>query len=472
MAQGAQGIPAQQSLLRQLCAQLGSELGGVLPGEYDGSPSSASACPHVKACLDHLPTLNTILGIVPPSVTVQYSSQAQVRQGAASPSAARARSRRADVCRAAATAACCPVARRAQPAVGSHRVLVGEAVAHLVSARSAQVDARLAASQLVPRVLHLAVAHPLCSALQARALALLRDGVSSGEDALLVPLAKQPGWGLGLPLPPPESATAGIPGRGKGCAEGDQGGAEQQQQGQQGGSAPPAGGQENGHGAGEQELCPPLPALLASRGESRWVVVGLGPGLDSRLSHEALAFPLNRRALVPSFCCHAAQAALGVVGGLRSPLVGFAIQACRLLRDAAEASERPDEPDSDDEDEEDEEDEEGKAGGAAAARRARGKCNAALKAALDADAAWREFAAKADGGAAGGDPPGGPAAAGASGGALARLCAEQEGDLGGPRAQRTGNLDGGDHLAELAGGGLITGSEILALLQGMSMGSR
>lgn len=48
---------------------------------------------------------------------------------------------------------------------------------------------------------------------------------------------------------------------------------------------------------------------------------------------------------------------------------------------------------------------------------------------------------------------------------LEQLCSEQEGDLGGPRAVRM-SMDDSD-LADLAGGGLMSGHEILQLLQGM-----
>ncbi len=53
------------------------------------------------------------------------------------------------------------------------------------------------------------------------------------------------------------------------------------------------------------------------------------------------------------------------------------------------------------------------------------------------------------------------------GGVLAQLLKEQEGDLGGPRAARV-PMEDSSELAELAGGGLISSSEILALLHNMS----
>ncbi len=85
-----------------------------------------------------------------------------------------------------------------QPAVGSHRVLASEAVAHLVMAQSPLVDTLVAAAQLVPRVVHLALRHPLCSVLHVRVAALIRAGVTSPADDLLGPLVRVPGWGLGL----------------------------------------------------------------------------------------------------------------------------------------------------------------------------------------------------------------------------------------------------------------------------------
>lgn len=53
---------------------------------------------------------------------------------------------------------------------------------------------------------------------------------------------------------------------------------------------------------------------------------------------------------------------------------------------------------------------------------------------------------------------------------MEQLCAEQEGDLGGPRAVRM-SMDDSD-LADLAGGGLMSGHEILQLLQGMGESPR
>lgn len=52
-------------------------------------------------------------------------------------------------------------------------------------------------------------------------------------------------------------------------------------------------------------------------------------------------------------------------------------------------------------------------------------------------------------------------------GVLTTLCQEQEGDLGGPRPVRLAVEESGSAMAEMAGGGLISGHEILALLQGM-----
>lgn len=55
-----------------------------------------------------------------------------------------------------------------QLTVGTHRVWASEAVALLVEAGNAVVDGCVAAAKLIPRVLHLAVYRPLCSALHYR----------------------------------------------------------------------------------------------------------------------------------------------------------------------------------------------------------------------------------------------------------------------------------------------------------------
>jgi hypothetical protein len=75
------------------------------------------------------------------------------------------------------------------------------------------------------------------------------------------------------------------------------------------------------------------------------------------------------------------------------------------------------------------------------------KPNEAVVKALMVDAAWSEFSA--------------------DGGPMHALFDEQGGDLCGPRPCRP-VVEEGQDLAELAGGGLMSGREILALLQGMS----
>ncbi len=77
VAQGAPAIPTIHSLLRELCFELDGELGALPPDEtYGGSSSGGTgACPHVKACLEHLHVLESVLLIEPPPVAVQYDSQ-------------------------------------------------------------------------------------------------------------------------------------------------------------------------------------------------------------------------------------------------------------------------------------------------------------------------------------------------------------------------------------------------------------
>ncbi len=77
LAKGTAGIPSQQGLLKHLAQQVHSELGSIADGEY---ARNVPRCPHVKACLSHLDDLKAVMQLVPNPVTVQYSSQPQVRR--------------------------------------------------------------------------------------------------------------------------------------------------------------------------------------------------------------------------------------------------------------------------------------------------------------------------------------------------------------------------------------------------------
>jgi len=127
----------------------------------------------------------------------------------------------------------------------------------------------------------------------------------------------------------------------------------------------------------------------------------VGPGAGDRLCR-----PL------PELLAAAGTAGLAVPSGVRSALMGFVLELCKLMQ--------------------------------AACDEAQDTFNALIKAKLAASPEWSEFNAD-----------------------LAKLTAEQEGDLGGPRPIRA-PVEEGSELAELAGGGLMSGREILALLQGMS----
>ncbi|GFR46461.1 hypothetical protein Agub_g8036 [Astrephomene gubernaculifera] len=114
-----------------------------------------------------------------------------------------------------------------------------------------------------------------------------------------------------------------------------------------------------------------------------------------------------------------ASPSLGVPSGRRNPSVGFVLEACKVLRACCDEANRD------------------------------SIFNTNVRRLLLMDPKWSEFVSE--------------------GGVLAQLCKEQEGDLGGPRAARM-PLEDSAELAELAGGGLISSHEILALLHGMQLG--
>ncbi len=125
----------------------------------------------------------------------------------------------------------------------------------------------------------------------------------------------------------------------------------------------------------------------------------------------------------------AAALAVGVVGGKRLPVTGFLIEASKLLHSLVHT-------------------------GYDSGSDSRGEDPHLehIRLALAANNQWSEYT----------DP---------EAGAYAKLLKELEGDLGGPRAMRSANTLEGSELVELTGGGLLTGPELLAMLQGMSLPS-
>ena len=99
-----------------------------------------------------------------------------------------------------------------QPAIGTHRVWACEVVALLLGPHNMVIDRLVAAAKLVPRVLHLAVQHPLCSAAHARAIRVLHSAMeSSYASDLMQPLMGE-GWGGGLVDVGPKGAlTSPLP---------------------------------------------------------------------------------------------------------------------------------------------------------------------------------------------------------------------------------------------------------------------
>ncbi|KXZ49929.1 hypothetical protein GPECTOR_19g380 [Gonium pectorale] len=138
---------------------------------------------------------------------------------------------------------------------------------------------------------------------------------------------------------------------------------------------------------------------------------GLGAGLTTGEGKEEPSGSLQQQLaerITPS---------LGVLSGCRTPAAGFVLEACKVLRACCDEANRD------------------------------SILNVNVRRLLQADPVWSEFVSE--------------------GGVLAQLCKEQEGDLGGPRAARV-QMEDTSELAELAGGGLISSHEILALLHGMS----
>uniref|UniRef100_A0A7S0RKD5 Uncharacterized protein n=1 Tax=Chlamydomonas leiostraca TaxID=1034604 RepID=A0A7S0RKD5_9CHLO len=167
---GQASIPALLPHLQQLSMVLQRELstmGGPNQDAMDGSR------PHIKACLNHLHTLEELVALEPRDVTVQYSSSPQ-------------------------------------PAVGSHRVWTAEVIAALLSAGNKVIDGLLAASKLPQRLLHLALHRPLCSTLHTRALRMLRSMLSSKVEGLVTPLFLS-GWGASLKAGGSDALCAPLP---------------------------------------------------------------------------------------------------------------------------------------------------------------------------------------------------------------------------------------------------------------------
>uniref|UniRef100_A0A7R9VAG8 Uncharacterized protein n=1 Tax=Chlamydomonas euryale TaxID=1486919 RepID=A0A7R9VAG8_9CHLO len=311
-------VLALANKLQQLCLLLSRETMAIQSAR--SNPLDGSK-PHIKECVSNLDALTEVLGLPPRPVTVQYASAPQ-------------------------------------PAVGSHRIAAAEAAALLLSPGNAALDSAVRAAGLAPRVVHLALAHPLCSSLHVRALRLFRSACASPDAGLAMALML-PGWGCGLQDP-----------------------------------QEPAGGGEGSAGGAPVR---PLPELLA-----------------------AVVTP-----------------ALGVPSGCRAPGVGFALEMARLWlpNDATGGGSGADDA--------------GSSGGADTTAGS-GALNPTLTTALLASSAWSEFCSDAR-----------------DGGALRPLLDEQLGELCGPRPQRPPVEDAGD-LANLSGGSMLSGREILALLQGMS----
>ncbi|KAG2494535.1 hypothetical protein HYH03_007302 [Edaphochlamys debaryana] len=158
VAAGTSSIPKISVLLQQLIGHLNRELGTLQVPHTDAAVDGSR--PHIKGCIMHLELLGAILDLVPRQVTMQYVTEAQ-------------------------------------PAVGSHRVWATEIVSMLLAPNHQAVDNLVAGSKLVPRVLAISLAHPMCSALHTRALRILRSCCVSKVASLFSPLFTA-GLGAGI----------------------------------------------------------------------------------------------------------------------------------------------------------------------------------------------------------------------------------------------------------------------------------
>ncbi|KAG2452581.1 hypothetical protein HYH02_002818 [Chlamydomonas schloesseri] len=156
--EGTSSIPKLSTLLQQLIGHLNRELGTLQVPHTDSAVDGSR--PHIKGCIMNLDVLGAILDLVPREVTMQYVSEPQ-------------------------------------PAVGSHRVWATEIVSMLLAPNHQAMDHLVAGSKLVPKVLAISLAHPLCSALHTRALRILRSCCVSKVGGLYGPLFT-PGMGAGL----------------------------------------------------------------------------------------------------------------------------------------------------------------------------------------------------------------------------------------------------------------------------------
>lgn len=78
-----------------------------------------------------------------------------------------------------------------------HRVQAAEAIALLLLPNNTSLDKLLAVAKMTPAIMHLALAHPLCSTLHTRALRLMRSSLASRVPELAMQMMVS-GWSCGL----------------------------------------------------------------------------------------------------------------------------------------------------------------------------------------------------------------------------------------------------------------------------------
>jgi hypothetical protein len=376
-------------------------------GDGGGGGALEGLRPHTRFAAGQLPLLRDVLGLEPPPVLVQFS-------------------------------------KAPQPALGTHRLWAADVLAVLLLAGHPGIDAAVADSGALPAVVALALKLDKCSLLHFRALQMVDCCLRSREARLWRGLF-EPGMGAGV-----TSAAAG----------GD------------GGDAP----------------CAPLHEALAQIGGRPREARGIQGAERARRRTDLGACSCPSAATVtapsPTPTCplptpRAAEASIGKPMGERPGRAGLAARLAAVLLSATGTLAEvlpppPAPPGSGDEDDAKSsasggsgEAGGGGGGGGGGAANGGGKpsSNAPSKVASEAAAPPRNDALAAA-------LASGPAwaAAAVPGGALVSLLAEQQGDLCGPRPQRLEAMsdDGGEVGDALGGGSVLSGEQLLAMLQDMS----
>eukprot|EP00798_Chlamydomonas_sp_ICE-L_P011678 gene11678-34400_t len=156
-------IPALMLHLHHLASMMQQEAEPEASGDDSDAPTPSGRRPIASACLSRgLPTIGKILDMVPRQITLQHATVPH-------------------------------------NTLGSHRLWACDILSRLLAIGDEEIDKRLLHSKLLPRLLLLALQHPLSSGLHARAVKVLQCCLESKQCAqLLIPMLAEAGWGLEL----------------------------------------------------------------------------------------------------------------------------------------------------------------------------------------------------------------------------------------------------------------------------------